>query len=92
MTPSELKTFNMVSQNAHWLTGMSYAFFFMVIGHPHLLLYAIPFYILLTAWKEFWYDYKYETSEIRGSSLEDFIFYQIGWIGGLIVYFVTIKL
>lgn len=86
MTPSEAKMFNMVSQNAHWLTGMAYFNFFVVIHKIHWLVYAMPIYWVLTAWKEFWYDARFETAEIRGDSVEDFAFYQIGWIAALLIY------
>ena len=86
------KEVDSVGQNAHMLTGGFYTLLFIVFHVAPWLWYAIPFYIGLTAWKEFYYDQKYEIPEIRGSNLKDFIFYQVGWIGGLILYFISIKI
>jgi len=41
----------------------------------------------LAAAKEFWYDYVYEDACTRGSSLEDFGFYEIGIILGFLFVF-----
>lgn len=40
---------------------------------------AMGFY---AAVKEFWYDEHYETTEVRGSSFKDFVFYVLGIIAG----------
>lgn len=63
-------------QIGHILGG--YAIVFTTFHfYPHLWLGAI----LTEVWalsKEFWFDVKYEKASVRGSSLLDFIFYQIG--------------
>lgn len=82
-----IKTLDSVAQNAHMLTGAFYAFFFIVIKHPAYLWFALPIYVGVTAWKEFHYDQNNEIPEIRGSNTKDFVFYQIGWIGALLIYF-----
>jgi hypothetical protein len=44
--------------------------------------------IVLAYLKEFWYDYKYETPEIRRSSKLDFWMYMLGWsISQVVIYF-----
>lgn len=87
-----LKSLDSISQNAHMLTGASWTFLFIVLHHPGWLWYAIPFYITVTAWKEFWYDDRFEIPEIRGSSPKDFLFYNIGWVGALVIYFLSTKI
>jgi len=74
----DLKTFDRVSQSSHWLGGA-----FALIGSVYLFgedckIFAGVIILVLAAVKEFWYDYKFETSEVRGSSLKDFLFYVLG--------------
>ncbi len=81
-------SFNTVSQFAH--AGVAYSITLSVLvalGYPALL-WFLPITIGLAAGKEFWYDYKYETPEVRGSSLEDFAFYLIG-IGSAVLFYVA---
>lgn len=84
-----VKELDSVAQNAHMLTGAFLVFGFIVFHHAPWLFYAIPAYTALTAFKEFYWDQKFEIAEIRGSNLKDFIFYQVGWVGALILYFVS---
>jgi hypothetical protein len=83
-----LKAFNSVAQNAHMLSGAFIVFLPVVFHRASWLWYIIPAYIILTAWKEFWYDVHYEIPEIRGSGLRDFIHYQ-SWVVGLGLYFLS---
>ena len=84
-----VKELDSVAQNAHMLTGAVWVFMFVILHHPSLLWYTIPAYIALTAFKEFYYDQHFEIPEIRGSNLKDFIYYQVGWVGGLIILFLS---
>jgi hypothetical protein len=76
-------TFNTVSQISHALGGA----FAMVCGAflfgPHSLLYIGPAFVIYAAAKEFWYDFQYESAAVRGSSLEDFLFYLLGLFFGI---------
>ena len=80
MTNSELqqfiKKFNQVSQLSHVGFGLSVILLSNLIGGGNLIinLIILALWITYTAIKEFWYDEKYETPIIRGSSLEDFLF------------------
>lgn len=82
------KEFNSVSQNAHLLGGI------VGIWAPFLIwgrlgaLWAIPIVLVCAGIKEFWYDNKYETTEVRGSNFEDFFFYFVG----VIIAIATLKL
>lgn len=69
------KTFDDVSQFAH--AGCA-AFLVLVganLGYPWT---AAGLMLLWALGKEFIYDEKYETPEVRGSSLTDFAFYCVG--------------
>ena len=94
-----LKAVDSIGQNAHVLFGIVWVWLFTfvfvtilkepnvtLLNEPEWLNYSILIYIGLTAFKEFYYDNRYEIPEIRGSSLKDFIFYQVGWISGLFLY------
>jgi hypothetical protein len=83
------KTLDSVAQNAHMLSGafvvLTMALFRLDAWMPT----AILFYVTLTAWKEFYWDEIHEIDEVRGSSAKDFLFYQIGWIGAIVLYFIS---
>ena len=70
MIPYEI--FNTVSQSAHFFS----AAFVVYLFNGNMWVSAIL--IALTAIKEWWYDYKYESAAVRGSSLEDAVFYWLG--------------
>lgn len=84
-----VKELDFVSQNAHMLTGAFIVFVFIIFHLPLWLWYVIPSYIALTTWKEFYYDQRNEIPEIRGSNARDFLFYNIGWVGALVLYFIA---
>lgn len=49
---------------------------------------ALITFLLVVIWgaiKEFWYDERYETVEVRGSNLRDFLGYLLGGLTGLII-------
>ena len=69
------KQFNMVSQFSHFGWGLA------VVLTGNLFHKALPvggLWLLYAAIKEFFYDERYETPEVRGSSLEDFVFQAMG--------------
>lgn len=85
------KEFNMVAQNAHWEAGLCWVWGTIILFGPQYMWYAVGSGVAITAWKEFWYDYKYETDEVRGSSLEDFAFYWIGLFGAAALYLIKMR-
>ena len=77
---------NTVSQFAH--VGVAYAVtlsVLMVVG-IQAIYWFIPMGVGAAAVKEFWYDAKYETAEVRGSSLQDFLFYCAGIAGAALFW------
>ncbi len=86
------KTFNSVAQAGHFACGMLCVFGpAYLFGHSYsycgagaITLYALA--------KEFWWDEKYESTEVRGSSLEDFIFYVLGAAGALLLQWAVLGL
>jgi len=81
------RDYDSVAQNAHMLFGALMVFLPTYIFGPDALWYGMALFFAFAMVKEFWYDEKYETEEVRGSSIKDFIFYMIGAILGLLVYF-----
>lgn len=79
---------NTISQFSH--TGMAYSLTLslLLLQGTRGLWWFLPTAVGLAFWKEFWYDYRYESAEARGSSLEDFLFYLLG-IGLAITFFVA---
>ena len=76
------------SQNFHVCGGISavlvacmFGTYGVLVGYGILLVFA--------AIKEFWYDFNYETALVRGSSLEDFMHYELGGVLGVILHFVV---
>ena len=75
-----------VGQTTHVLAGL------LVILGPIALFGARFWYVwalalvLFASVKEFWYDENYETADERGSNLEDFGFYMVGLVVGILLY------
>jgi len=70
------KLFNQVAQGGHFCAGLA-----AVWGGAALFGRPVIGALLITTWaavKEFWYDKNFETEEVRGSDLEDFLFYTGG--------------
>jgi hypothetical protein len=85
-TTIDPKTFNRVSQLSHFGWGAMILFAAGTLRASVLTLFAIAFVCgIAAAVKEFWYDEHYETPEVRGSSLEDFVFYFLGVSVGFLV-------
>jgi hypothetical protein len=80
------KLFNQVAQLGHFAGGAAIVLATVVLWHDSRAPFAGFIGVLLAAGvKEFWYDEKYESVEVRGSSLEDFAFYVIGAGAAMIV-------
>ncbi len=65
-------SFDTISQSAHFFS----AAFVVLLFHGHWV--AGMAVVIACATKEFWYDYKYESAQVRGSSARDFFFYMLG--------------
>jgi hypothetical protein len=68
------KTFDTVAQLSHVGWGVFFVFAPKVLFAGKTYLYIMGLWIVYAAIKEFWYDNKYETPVVRGSSLKDFLF------------------
>ena len=78
--------FDLVSQLAHVFSGICFGFF---PAHFGLSLWiVVPLWLAVFAAKEFWYDYRYESAAVRGSSLKDFCFCVLGLAMGVGLYVV----
>jgi len=88
MTSQESKMFDFVSQNAHWLTGYAIVPTLYMFDRIEWVWYFILSYVVLTTVKEIWDDY-HQAPDIRGSSLKDWFFYQLGWGLGIGVYYLS---
>jgi hypothetical protein len=74
------KEFNFVSQISHFVGGMCVVFGTACLIPGYAYLFFASLWVVYAGIKEFWYDYHYESTEVRGSSLEDFL-YQVGGAG-----------
>jgi hypothetical protein len=84
-------SYNMTAQFAH--AGMAYSITLSVLllfGMRSLYWY-LPASVGLAAFKEFYYDQKYETAEVRGSNTEDFLFYVLGIITATVFWMFFVK-
>jgi hypothetical protein len=73
------KLFNQVAQLGHFAGGAALVLATVVLWRDaHAPFAGFAGVCLAVALKEFWYDYKYESTEVRGSSAEDFSFYLLG--------------
>jgi hypothetical protein len=61
-------TFNLVSQSAHFFSGLAVI---LVGGLFGFQLETFALWIVFTAAKEFWWDPRYETTEIQGDAWLD---------------------
>ena len=81
--------FNTVAQLSHFGAGLAAIWGSIVLfGGQPAMWYAVISCVVLAGLKEFWYDYKYETVDVRGSSLEDFTFYMVGVFTAVISVYV----
>ena len=80
------KFFNQVAQNAHMLGGAVIGLLALLFL-PHSLVFIILGFAVVTGVKEFWYDQNYENATTRGSNLNDWIHYQIGWMATGSLYY-----
>lgn len=84
------KLFDSIAQRAHFLLGVLIVLLpaFFHVG-PW---YVIAIFLGWAAWKEAWYDEKYETKEVRGSGWEDFLNYLFGVVVGISLVLIKTKL
>lgn len=85
------KVANSWAQNSHWAGGLAWVFGSIVLFGPQFMWYFIGAGVLISGVKEFWYDYHYETTAERGSSLEDFTMYCVGFFGAAALYLIRWK-
>lgn len=78
--------FNDVAQNGHLLAGSTVALTPLAFYQPALW-YVIGIFVILTAVKEFWYDQHYEDAATRGSNLNDWVHYQLGWVIPVAIFY-----
>lgn len=83
------KEFNFVAQLSHVQFGLVTIFASYIWLPTHWYLFTLGLVVVYSAIKEFWYDEKYETTEVRGSSLEDFLFQAGGAIAASLLLFIT---
>lgn len=79
----DFKEFNKVSQLSHFAWGMLATILGAIIFH-HAWIGAI----IIMGWatyREAYYDRKYETPEVRGSDLEDWLVYAAGTVAALVI-------
>ena len=79
MTLIPPKTFNAVAQAGHFQAGCLAVFAPVALTHGLRwgFIGAIVI-VLFAAVKEFWFDHRFEDVAVRGSDLEDFLFYTLG--------------
>ena len=79
MTLIPPKTFNAVAQAGHFQAGCLAVFAPVALTHGlRWGFIGALLVVLFAAVKEFWWDHRYEVVAVRGSDLEDFLFYAIG--------------
>jgi hypothetical protein len=83
---------NIFSQIGHFLGAYAAVLTLVLFNVHYWLLISL---IGVTAWasfKEFYIDAKYEDPAIRGSDMEDFLFYMLGLVVGIGIVFLARKL
>jgi hypothetical protein len=87
MTDKQLS--NIFFQLGHFLGGYAAVVTLALFHVHHWLLVSIVGVTGWAAFKEFYIDKKYEDPTMRGSDLEDFIFYIVGLAAGIGVAFLS---
>lgn len=81
-----------LAQKSHVLFGAILPITIVFLsGRLRPLWYLVPVFVAWAAWKEFWYDNKYENSDERGSDLLDFSMYMLGLFVGVGICFVKVR-
>lgn len=75
---------NIVAQISHVLGGCIISLLPVYFMGNGSLKFSIPIFLGIAALKEFWFDYRFETPDERGSSLLDFTMYCVGILFTLI--------
>jgi len=85
------KEFDSVSQLSHGGWGALAVLGPIALFNPgwHWIIGIALAVTLIAGVKEFWYDQRFETAEVRGSNMRDFMFYCVGIYGALFLYFLT---
>jgi hypothetical protein len=87
------KTFNQVAQLGHFAGGAAITLATVVLWHNYYAPFAgASIVALAAAVKEFWFDERFESAEVRGSSAEDFFLYLLGAGAAAIVALVRARL
>lgn len=85
-----VKLFNQVAQLGHFAAGLAWMFGWVVLLESQEVNgWALLGGIALAAVKEFYWDQHYEDEVVRGSNLEDFTFYCVGFAVASIVILVS---
>jgi hypothetical protein len=72
------KTFNLVSQMGHCAGGLASAWGSYMFWGQKGALWSMLVLAILVGIKEWWWDNKYETAEVRGSNLLDWSMWMVG--------------
>jgi hypothetical protein len=82
------RTFNLVSQLGHFAGGLACAWGSYTFWGQHGALWSLLVLAALVGVKEFWWDNKYESAEVRGSNLLDWSMWMAGSaVANLAVWF-----
>jgi hypothetical protein len=77
--------FNLVAQLSHFGWGALAVALPSAVWSPVAGTLCGAVFVAYAAVKEFWYDYEYEEPEVRGSSLQDFLFQLAGVLFAFLV-------
>lgn len=83
--------FESVAQRAHFLFGAIIPILATFMLSYKAAFFAVPPFLCWAAWKEFYYDNRYETDDERGSNWVDFRSYCFGVIIGATIVFIKLK-
>ena len=85
------KTFNLVSQLGHAAGGLAASWGAYMFWSWHGALWSILALAILVGIKEWWWDNKYETAEVRGSNLLDWSMWMAGSVVANLAIFVKLR-
>jgi hypothetical protein len=85
------RTFNLISQLGHFAGGLAVVFGSYSFWGWHGALISILVLAGLVAIKEFWWDNKYESVEVRGSNFLDWSMWMVGAAVALVLVFIRRK-
>jgi hypothetical protein len=85
------KTFNLVSQMGHFAGGLACAWGSYMFWGWHGALWSILVLAVLVGIKEWWWDNRYETAEVRGSNLLDWSMWMAGSVVANLAIFLKVR-